>query len=134
MSSDDDTTASPNLSRAEMLRIDGLAAPELDGLPFGTIQLDRDGRVLAYNRYEADLTGRDPKNVIGRNFFSEVAPCTNVRAFAGRFREGVARAELHEVFPYRFDFEMAPREVTVTLFYSKATGTAWVFVREIAAQ
>jgi hypothetical protein len=37
------------------------------------------------------------------------------------------------IFPYRFDFQMAPRDVTVTLFYSQQTDTAWVFVREAAA-
>jgi photoactive yellow protein len=79
---------------------------------------------------ESKLTGRDPKRVVGRNFFTDVAPCTNVQSFAGRFREGVAKGDMHVVFPYRFDFEMAPRDVSVTLFYSQHTATAWVFVRE----
>ena len=86
--------------------------------------------MLSYNKSESELTGRKKENVIGRNFFTEVAPCTNVQAFAGRFREGVARGEMHEIFPYRFDFKMAPRDVTVTLFYSQQTRSAWVFVRE----
>lgn len=104
---------------------------DLDTLPFGAIRLDKDGKVLSYNSAEAKLTGRDPKRVIGRNFFTEVAPCTNVQAFAGRFREGIAHKKLHAIFPYRFDFEMAPRDVTVTLFYSEQTDSAWVFVREM---
>ena len=29
------------------------------------------------------------------------------------------------MFPYKFDFKMAPRDVTVTLFYSRITGAAW---------
>jgi hypothetical protein len=37
-----------------------------------------------------------------------------VRDFAGRFRDGVARKDMHVVFPFRFDFDMAPRDVTVT--------------------
>ena len=68
--------------------------------------------------------------MVGRNFFTEVAPCTNVQTFAGRFREGVERGDLHVIFPYRFDFEMAPRDVTVTLFYSRTTESGWVFVRD----
>lgn len=103
---------------------------ELDALPFGAIRLDDDGTVRSYNLTESKLTGRDKQRVIGRNFFTEVAPCTNVQEFAGRFRDGIARKELHAIFPYRFDFKMAPRDVTVTLFYSKQTATAWVFVRE----
>lgn len=120
------------LERAEAQRVDGLSTQELDRLPFGAIRLDERGTILSYNLAEASLTGRDPPTVVGRNFFRDVAPCTNVQEFAGRFREGVARKELHVTFPYRFDFQMAPRDVTVTLFYSAATTSAWVFVRERA--
>lgn len=119
---------SPDMQQLESIA--RMSAPELDALPFGAIRLDKDGKILSYNMTEARLTGRDPKRVIGRNFFREVAPCTNVQAFAGRFQEGVAKGDMHVIFPYRFDFEMAPRDVTVTLFYSKQTETAWVFVRE----
>jgi photoactive yellow protein len=113
----------------ELESIDRMSPEELDELPFGAIRLDRDGTILKYNMTESKLTGRDPKRVIGRNFFTDVAPCTNVQSFAGRFREGIAKGDMHVIFPYRFDFEMAPRDVTVTLFYSQQTETAWVFVR-----
>ena len=71
--------------------IDTMSEGELDKLPFGAIQLDRTGIILSYNRTEANLTGRDPRRVIGRNFFTDVAPCTNVKEFAGRFREGIEK-------------------------------------------
>jgi photoactive yellow protein len=119
-------------SRADLERIDHMQPTELNALPFGAIQLDAQGTILRFNDYEAKLTGRKPEKVIGRNFFQEVAPCTNVREFAGKFHEGIKKKDLHEVFPYMFDFKMAPRNVTVTLFYNKANDTAWVFVREIA--
>lgn len=125
------TNDSPGFTRAELERVDHLKAEELNSLPFGAIQLDIKGTILRFNTYEASLTGRKPESVIGRNFFDDVAPCTNVREFAGKFHEGMQRKELHEVFPYLFDFKMAPRNVTVTLFYNKANDTAWVFVREI---
>ena len=111
--------------------IDEMTESELDALPFGAIRLDAEGKVMAYNARESELTGRKKEKVIGRNFFTQVAPCTNVQTFAGRFREGVAKKEMHVIFPYRFDFEMAPRDVTVTLFWSQQTGSAWVFVREL---
>ena len=120
-------------SMRELETIDRLPEHELDALPFGAIRLDHEGKVLTYNETEARLTGRKKEKVIGRNFFTEVAPCTNVQAFAGKFRDGVARGEMHEIFPYRFDFKMAPRDVTITLFYSKQTDSAWVFVRDSKA-
>lgn len=111
-------------------RVENMEEDALDSLPFGAIRLDRDGTILSYNDHEAKLTGRDKKNVVGQNFFEEVAPCTNVKEFAGRYRDGVERGDLHAIFPYRFDFRMEPRDVTVTLFFSEKTNQGWVFVRE----
>ncbi|MDX1582461.1 MAG: PAS domain-containing protein [Thermoanaerobaculia bacterium] len=114
----------------ELQQIERMGSQELDQLPFGAIRLDKDGNILSFNQHEAKLTGRDPGKVMGKNFFREVAPCTNVQEFAGKYREGVREGSLHEIFPYRFDFEMEPRDVTVTLFYSDQTKSGWVFVRE----
>jgi photoactive yellow protein len=108
--------------------LDGFGSRDLDRLPFGVIQLAPDGTVLEYNRYEEDLARRRASEVIGRNFFTEVAPCTDVRAFAGRFREGVAAGRLHVSFDFIFAFD-PPKPVRVTLWYSELTGTGWVFVR-----
>jgi len=117
------------IGRAEIERIQGLAGDELDRLPFGAIRLDHDGTILSYNRTEAELSGRRKESVLGRNFFTEVAPCTNVQEFAGKFREGIQRGSLHTVFPFIFDFDGGPMNVWVTLFYSRETDTAWAFVR-----
>lgn len=112
-------------------RIDTLTPAELDSLPRGAIQLDASGRILQYNAFEAKLANLKAQNVIGRNFFTEVAPCTNVREFHGRFLEGVQQKKLHEKFRYQFSFKPVPRNVLITLFYSDATDTVWVFVRPI---
>jgi photoactive yellow protein len=124
-------TANENLiGRAEIERILGLGESQLDQLPFGAIRLDKEGTILSYNQTEAELAGRKKESVLGKNFFTEVAPCTNVQEFAGKFREGVRTGSLHTVFPYIFDYQMDPRNVWVTLFYSRETETAWVFVRD----
>lgn len=122
-----------SLSRAELQVVANLPEADLDRLPFGAIQLDHSGTIQTYNVYEAQLANLERADVLGRNFFTEVAPCTNVQAFYGRFLDGVRRRDLHEVFPYRFPFKLAPRDVTITLFYSRLTDTAWVFVREVPA-
>ena len=126
-------TANVATSLQELESVDRMNEQELETLTLGAIRLDKEGRILSYNAAESRLTGRDKSKVIGRNFFTEVAPCTNVQVFAGRFREGVDKKDMHVIFPYRFDFQMAPRDVTVTLFYSKETDSAWVFVRETNA-
>ena len=110
--------------------IDGFTNKQLDALPFGAIQLDPDGTILQFNEYEANLSNRRAPETLGRNFFRDVAPCTNVRDFYGRFRDGVSRGELNVTFDYLFAFKQAPRHVCVTLFYSAPTQTVWVFVQE----
>lgn len=109
---------------------DALTNAQLDALPFGAIQLDPDGTILQFNEYEANLSNRRAPDTVGRNFFRDVAPCTNVREFYGRFRDGLDRGDLHVSFDYRFEFRMAPRNVRVTLFFSRPTTTVWVFVQE----
>lgn len=111
-------------------KIDGFTSSELDQLPFGAIQLDSDGTILQFNEYEANLSNRRAPETVGRNFFRDVAPCTNVREFYGVFREGVEKGTLHQTFDYRFAFKQAPPDVRVTLFFSEPTATVWVFVQE----
>ena len=116
--------------QAILSEVDGLTNAQVDELPFGAIQLDAAGCILQFNEYEANLSNRRAPETVGRNFFSEVAPCTTVRVFYGRFREGIDRGQLNESFDFRFEFRMAPRNVRVTLFYSAPTATVWVFVQE----
>jgi photoactive yellow protein len=113
------------------IRADDLPEEELDNLPFGAIQLDTNGNVLKYNDFESRLAGLKKENVIGKNFFTEVAPCTNVKEFYGRFKNGVEKKMLHEKFRYHFAFKRNPIDVTVTLFYSDITRSIWVFVRPV---
>ena len=110
-------------------QIDDLVPADLDQLPHGAIQLDRTGKVLQFNDYESRLANLQKERVIGRNFFTEIAPCTNVQEFHGRFQKGVDAKHLHEKFRYHFAFKQNPRNVLVTLFYSDKTDTVWVFVR-----
>lgn len=110
-------------------QVDEMCAEDLDRLPFGAIQLDSQGKILQYNDYESGLSGVKKTTAIGKSFFTDMAPCTNVREFYGRFQDGVAKKSLHEKFRYHFSFKINPVDVTVTLFYSGITNTVWVFVR-----
>jgi photoactive yellow protein len=106
---------------------------EFDGLPHGAIQLDAQGNILRYNAYEERLSGMKKENVIGKNFFTQVAPCTNVQEFYGRFRDGVRKGRLYCRFRYRFAFKKNPIDVTIRLFYSATDKNAWVLVEPVKA-
>ncbi|HEU0052582.1 MAG TPA: PAS domain-containing protein [Longimicrobium sp.] len=110
-------------------RADVLSESELDTLPVGMIQLDRDGRVLKYNQTESELTRVAKDQAVGKSFFDEVAPCTKVQEFHGRFVEGVEKKNLHTVFDYEFRFRDGRRkDVVISMFYSASTDTVWVCV------
>ena|ERR1700679_2711557 len=104
---------------------------ELDALPHGAIQLDAQGTILQYNSFEQKLAGLTRDGVVGKNFFKQIAPCTDVKEFHGRFREGVAAGKLHCKFRYHFSFTNNPVDVSVTLFYSDRDKTVWVFVQPL---
>jgi photoactive yellow protein len=125
------SSASPVREHSLANTVDSMTEKELDRLPHGAIQLSTDGIVLRYNAFESKLANMAKESVIGKNFFKEVAPCTDVQEFYGRFRDGVAKKSLHENFRYHFAFRQNPRDMTVTLFYSGITDTVWVFVKPL---
>jgi photoactive yellow protein len=85
--------------------------------------------VLRYNAYEAKLSGLSKQTVVGKNFFKQVAPCTDLKEFHGRFQAGVAAGELYCTFRFHFSFKKHPRDVTITLSYNKRDATVWVLVQ-----
>jgi photoactive yellow protein len=110
-------------------KVDSISEKELDSLPYGVIQLDAQGTVLRYNAYEAGLSHVAKQKVLGKNFFKEIAPCTDMKDFYGRFQDGIDGGELHCTFRFHFAFKESPRDVTVTLFYNKRDETVWVLVQ-----
>ncbi len=86
----------------------------VDELPFGVIVVDRKGTVLEYNRYESDMTGFSRERVLGRNFFHDVAPCTAIREFEGRFDSFLTSHETSiEPFEFVFPFAKGAQRVTI---------------------
>ncbi|WP_374444016.1 PAS domain-containing protein [Stella sp.] len=89
------------------------ATPEAcDQLSFGLIAMDRTGVVTSYNAAESRLSGLSPGRVVGRHFFSAVAPCTNNFMVAGRFE---TEAALDETIDYVFTLRMAPTAVRLRM-------------------
>ncbi|WP_262339805.1 PAS domain-containing protein [Idiomarina sp. OT37-5b] len=72
-------------------KLSSMNKEQLDKVAFGAIQLDANGNIIQYNAAEGDITGRDPSTVVGKNFFNDVAPCTNSPEFKGKFDEGVKK-------------------------------------------
>lgn len=87
----------------------------LDLLPYGIIVVDEAGAILYYNAREEQISQRRREDVVGKNFFTEVAPCTQVQEFYGKFRETMHHAGLVASFHFHFPFPERPTEVEITL-------------------
>ncbi len=87
---------------------------DIDHLPFGVIIVDRSGTILEYNTYESEMAGLTRERVVGRNFFRDVAPCTAIREFEGRFTTFLSSAEKSiEPFEFVFPFASGARRVNI---------------------
>lgn len=112
-------------------KLSSMSGNQIDSLSFGAIQLDCNGKILQYNNAEGEITGRDPKAMLGKNFFEDVAPCTKSPEFHGRFKAGVAKKDLNVLFEYRFDYNMSPTKVKVHMKKALVGDSYWVFVKRI---
>lgn len=111
-------------------RLASMSSIEIDGLAFGAIQLDGDGRILQYNQTEGAITGRNPGQVIGQNFFTAVAPCTNTPKFKGAFDKVVSEGR-SVMLEYTFDYQMTPTKVKVHMKPALSGDSYWIFVKRI---
>jgi len=103
---------------------------ELDTLSFGVIQIDELGQILLYNATEGEIAGFDAKAAIGKNFFTEVAPCTDQPGFRGRFDAGVRAGNLNVVFEWHLVSNYAPT-VQVHMKQAVCGKKFWVFTKRL---
>jgi photoactive yellow protein len=105
----------------------------LELLPLGVIVVNNQGTILFYNQREEEISGRRRMDVMGRNFFLEVAPCTAVREFHGRFKELMATEAESMAFDFTFPFILGPRHVRINLqpFRKDDESLCIIFVADI---
>lgn len=110
-------------------KLSDLPREALDSAPFGIVQVDDDGIVQFYNQYESNLADVDPEDALGKNFFTQLAPCSGNRLFHGRFKKGVKKDALDEQFTYTFTYKMSPTLVDVRMHRDEEERN-WVLVRK----
>ncbi len=100
---------------------------ELDELPFGAVGLDSQNTVELYNAHEERYSGLPRDIVVGRHFFSDVAPCMNNYLVAER----LAEAELDVTLPYVLTFRMRPTPVRLRLLRGSEAPRRWVLIARV---
>jgi len=107
-----------------------IAVSEISRLPFGAAELDRDGKVVAYNDTEPDDYGAPRPSIVGKDFFTEVARWAGGSMVAEEFKKGVVSGDLNAVFDC--SVPNLGYRVRVHLKISPILGTYWVFVKKLA--
>jgi photoactive yellow protein len=103
-------------------------------LPLGLITVDRDGIIQGFNAFETAYSGLTAEDVLGRSFFHDVAPCTSVKEFEGRFR-AMVEANRTEIARFRYVFRFAGGErlVQVSMTYVPSEQRGIIIVRDLDA-
>jgi len=110
----------------------------LDELPMGAIVVDDEGTVRRFNRYEEQLSGLSRDEVIGKSFFSEVAPCTDDIQLYEKFKRGIEGGDLDIdlEFTFPYPYNRVARDVHIRAFSAEARGHSanFILVKEITSR
>ena len=102
---------------------------EFDNYPSGVILLKSDGTILEYNKAEAKLARREGIKTVGLNFWTDVAPCTAVQDFKGRFDQFAAGSgSAVERFDFVFKFAWGFQDVGITMLRKAAVDSITLLV------
>ena len=107
-----------------------MSRQQIDSLPFGVVKVSDNGIIELYNATESQLSGVAANQAEGKNFFTQVAPCTNNRIFFGRFSDGVSKSDLNVKIAYTFTYKMRPTNVAVHMFRHNTTATNWILIKK----
>ena len=110
-------------------KLANLTSQEADELQYGVIRVSDEGVIELYNRYETDISKLSALDVIGKNFFTNVAPCTNNRLFKGKFEAGVQNDLLDTSFLYTFTYCLRPTNVAIQLYRHSESKSNWIFTQ-----
>jgi len=98
-------------------------------LPFGAVLLDRSGTIVKYNKAESMIANRNPADVIGLNFFNDVAPCAKGKRFHGEFLKFHQTGQINVMFDYKFGYKGANVAVKIHLKSQPDGQNCWLFVK-----
>lgn len=103
----------------------------LDKLPFGIIRLGAEDSIIAYNQWESDFAKRPQSTVIGKCFFTEVAPCTNVQSFHGVVSQ-LQEAGISDAceFDFVFEFDHGYVMVFIQAIYNATNNTTLLLIQQ----
>lgn len=111
---------------ATIAEINGSDPDALDALPFGVSGLNEERTVEIHNKTESRLADLDADTVLGRHFFTAVAPCMNTFIVAEGFEE---ETDLDETIDYILTVRMRPTSVKLRMLKGSGVTRRCLFVQ-----
>ncbi|MGI4952993.1 MAG: hypothetical protein ACRYGM_14420 [Janthinobacterium lividum] len=109
--------------------IGALTPDQLNALPFGAIRLDAAADVLFYSDVERQQSGYR-KEVLGRAFFLEIAPCFGQSQYKRRIEQALTGGKLDITFDHTADLPNGAQDVDLHVRVVSATdGGCWILTR-----
>ena len=93
--------------------------------------LDRSGKIVKYNKAEGLISSRTPEDVIGKDFFNDVAPCAKGKRFHGEFLKFHRSGQINTMFDYTFAYKGADVGVKIHLKAQPDGQFCWMFVKRV---
>ncbi|HJL43122.1 MAG TPA: hypothetical protein RMG48_17585 [Myxococcales bacterium LLY-WYZ-16_1] len=109
-------------------QLPSLSEAVADGQDYGIVKVDDEGVIQMYNKWESEMADVPKDQAVGKNFFTQVAPCTNNRLVFGKFKKGVEAGSMDHSFKYTFTYRMKPTNVKIQLYRHEPSKSNWVFV------
>ena len=103
-----------------------MEAADRDALAFGVIGFSESTEVEIYNATESRLAGLRPERVIGKSYFTGVAPCMNNFLVSQRFED---EAELDEVIDYVLTLRMRPTKVKLRMLKQPGVARRYILIQ-----
>ena len=103
----------------------------LNRLAIGAIEVDKNGQILEFSEAESELSGLKPEETVGKNFFTEIATCTNYGEFIKNFNEIVEGKREEAVFDFLLTNLSPPQKVRVMLKRSLIAQNYWIIIKRI---
>jgi len=102
-------------------------AKDFNDFDYGVVRMDRSGKIRAYNNYNSELAADANKDVIGQNFFTQVAPCTNNFMVAEKYSQ--FEKELDETLDYILTYRVKPAPVTLRMLAKSSSENQYLIIR-----
>ena len=76
------------------------------GFPFGLLELNGAGTIVRFTpAHREGAAGGQPREVVGHNFFEDIAPVEELRRLKGRFLAFMAFGDSAQSLDFRFAYE-----------------------------